>query len=179
MQNNREIIKVHYLRNQFLILYYRRNRIFLFVFFFEMFCRTTRNKKLLLWPVLRSIVEDFRGSSVRFSKPAKLVWIILPMTVCVDQWPSHVSLLKHVGAWVRGSLGPVTLHTNVLMNQSELKWIYAVGAKRGEKCVIACEPCEPQLVSVLHLTPFFVTSSHLVAMQHWSNCQINFVLKLL
>ena len=34
--------------------------------FSEIFCRTTKNKKLLLWPVLRSIVEDFRGSSVRF-----------------------------------------------------------------------------------------------------------------
>ena len=78
------------------------------------------------------------------------------------------SLLKHVGAWVRGSLGPVTLHTNVLMNQSEVKWICAVGAKRGKKCVIACKPCKRQLVSVLHLTPFFFTSSHPVAAQQFS-----------
>lgn len=54
-------------------------------FFLEIFWRTTKNKKLLLWPVPRSIVEDFRGSSVRLSKPAKLVWFTLPMTVCVDQ----------------------------------------------------------------------------------------------
>ena len=54
-------------------------------FFLEIFCYATKNKQLLLWPVPRSIVEDFRGSSVRFSKPAKLVWFTLPMTVCVDQ----------------------------------------------------------------------------------------------
>lgn len=55
----------------------------------EFFCReilaNNQKKKLLLWPVPRSIVEDFRGSSVRLSKPAKLVWFTLPMTVCVDQ----------------------------------------------------------------------------------------------
>lgn len=54
-------------------------------FFLEIFWPTTKNKKLLLWPVPRSIVEDFRGSGVRLSKPAKLVWFTLPMTVCVDQ----------------------------------------------------------------------------------------------
>lgn len=50
-------------------------------FFLEICWRTTKNKKLLLWLVPRSIVEGFRGSSVRLSKPAKLVWFTLPMTV--------------------------------------------------------------------------------------------------
>lgn len=60
-----------------------------FLFFLEIFCRVTKNKKLLPWRAPRSIVEYCRGSSVRCSKPTKLVWLTFPMTVWIDQWPSH------------------------------------------------------------------------------------------
>ena len=140
MQNHREIIKVHYLRNQFLILDSRRNGIFFLL------------RDILLYNQKPKVVSMASAQEHCRSFQAYLSYDRL-------RWPVTIPCFAVLKACRRVSTNQ-TLYTNVLMNQSEIEVNMHVccGCEAREK---ACCSVRAVWATVLHLTPF--PSSHPVA----------------